>query len=264
MKTPTTRKCKIEGCNVMNNSALNLCPLHRSEVYSKREGCDETETEGNNSANLPTNRILTRRRSNSILENTKALVDPSCSEESEECQCHSIAEEGNEFKYDLYFEENDLVLQTPSQCLFDYGLDERHSANLNLTIVAKNSDRPSKLQVVFIQDHMKTDLFDKKFISYSIKVRYGDLVWSVEHRYNQFAKLHRKLQKLFPKLPLPKLPPKKVIGSRTPSFIVKRRSQIFEYMKQSLLIEDVAASLPMMEFLGMLSSVAMELENECK
>ena len=64
---------------------------------------------------------------------------------------------------------------------------------------------------------------------YLIKVRIGNVTWTVPHRYSDFVELQ---EKLVTDHGVAKdiLPPKKVIGNREPAFIEKRRAALEVYL----------------------------------
>lgn len=75
---------------------------------------------------------------------------------------------------------------------------------------------------------------------YLIEVKVGEIIWTLKHRYNEFAELHETLvsehcvEKEI-------LPPKKLIGNKSEAFIEKRRlgleiylNSVYNYLKKTM------------------------------
>jgi sorting nexin-1/2 len=57
-------------------------------------------------------------------------------------------------------------------------------------------------------------------------------MWEGDRRYNEFHKLHEKLDQRWPGIPLPMLPPKKAIGNKDIKFINERRFYLERFLKK--------------------------------
>jgi len=99
---------------------------------------------------------------------------------------------------------------------------------------------------------------------YSIRVRSGDLTWTVAKRYSEFASLHKKLKASFPR-PYSKGEisafPEKSFGSSCDPFVVESRMVGFNrYLHSILSISEINHSLHVLEFLGLLNINQQVLE----
>ena len=56
--------------------------------------------------------------------------------------------------------------------------------------------------------------------------------WEGIRRYNEFHKLHEKLEARWPGIPIPCLPPKKAIGNKDVKFINERRFYLERFLKK--------------------------------
>ena len=56
--------------------------------------------------------------------------------------------------------------------------------------------------------------------------------WEGIRRYNEFFKLHEKLEQRWPGIPIPCLPPKKAIGNKDVKFINERRFYLERFLKK--------------------------------
>lgn len=68
-----------------------------------------------------------------------------------------------------------------------------------------------------------------KITYYTIFIRVGNITWTVDHRYSDFALLHDNLV-IDHCVTKDILPPKKLIGKRDPTFVEKRRQGLEVYL----------------------------------
>jgi len=69
-------------------------------------------------------------------------------------------------------------------------------------------------------------------IVYTCKGSDAQGLWEGERRFNEFFKLHEKLEQRWPGIPIPCLPPKKAIGNKDVKFINERRFYLERFMKK--------------------------------
>ena len=69
-------------------------------------------------------------------------------------------------------------------------------------------------------------------IVYKCKGSDAQGMWEGDRRYNEFHKLHEKLDQRWPGIPLPMLPPKKAIGNKDIKFINERRFYLERFLKK--------------------------------
>mgnify|MGYP002631994768 CR=1 FL=1 len=69
-------------------------------------------------------------------------------------------------------------------------------------------------------------------IVYKCKGSDSQGMWEGDRRYNEFHKLHEKLDQRWPGIPLPMLPPKKAIGNKDIKFINERRFYLERFLKK--------------------------------
>ncbi len=62
-------------------------------------------------------------------------------------------------------------------------------------------------------------------------------MWEGERRFNEFYKLHGKLEERWPGIPIPNLPPKKAIGNKDLKFINERRFYLERFLKKVSVFE---------------------------
>lgn len=67
-------------------------------------------------------------------------------------------------------------------------------------------------------------------------------MWEGDRRYNEFHKLHEKLDQRWPGIPLPMLPPKKAIGNKDIKFINERRFYLERFLKKMSAFEYILNS----------------------
>lgn len=101
-------------------------------------------------------------------------------------------------------------------------------------------------------------LFDKKFTQYEVSVSVSNMTWSVFRRYSEFETLHRKLSSAYRNVTLPKLPGKRWTGNMTEKFLEERRLGLGTYLSGMLSRIRPATSVPIMEFLGLLTDHSKE------
>lgn len=65
---------------------------------------------------------------------------------------------------------------------------------------------------------------------YNIEIHLGECIWTVSHRYSEFADLHELLI-THHGLARDLLPPKKIIGNKDPSFVEQRRKDLELYLQ---------------------------------
>ncbi|KAL1459236.1 hypothetical protein WDU94_011242 [Cyamophila willieti] len=101
----------------------------------------------------------------------------------------------------------------------------------------------SKINIKIISYSIK-----EKVTYYNIEVQVGDICWSLNHRYSDFAELNDKLVKDHC-LSKDLLPPKKVIGNLDPTFLAKRQADLEAYLQN--VVSFLEKSLPkcLIEFL---------------
>uniref|UniRef100_A0AAG5DIF2 PX domain-containing protein n=1 Tax=Anopheles atroparvus TaxID=41427 RepID=A0AAG5DIF2_ANOAO len=83
---------------------------------------------------------------------------------------------------------------------------------------------------------------------YEILVKCGQVMWTVNHRYRDFADLHDRLV-ADRGVSKDKLPPKKVIGNKSPTFLKKRQEALEQYLKEMLIFLKVTMPREFVEFL---------------
>lgn len=85
---------------------------------------------------------------------------------------------------------------------------------------------------------------------YHVQVSVGDIRWTVEHRYSNFADLNSVLvaEKL---IPLDLLPGKKIIGNREPAFVDRRRAELDAYIRRVVALLQVNMPDALAKFLDM-------------
>ncbi|XP_041784192.1 nischarin-like isoform X2 [Anopheles merus] len=83
---------------------------------------------------------------------------------------------------------------------------------------------------------------------YEILVKCGQVMWTVNHRYRDFAELHDQLvsERGVSK---DKLPPKKVLGNKSPTFLKKRQEALEQYLREMLIFLKVTMPREFVEFL---------------
>mmetsp|Transcript_39706 Transcript_39706/g.60850 ORF Transcript_39706/g.60850 Transcript_39706/m.60850 type:complete len:311 (+) Transcript_39706:22-954(+) len=74
-------------------------------------------------------------------------------------------------------------------------------------------------------------------IVYTCKGSDAQGMWEGERRFNEFYKLHNKLEERWPGIPIPNLPPKKAIGNKDIKFINERRFYLERFMKKVSVFE---------------------------
>ena len=67
-------------------------------------------------------------------------------------------------------------------------------------------------------------------------------LWEGDRCYNEFYKLHEKLEQRWPGIPLPLLPPKKAIGNKDIKFINERRFYLERFLKKMSAFENILNS----------------------
>uniref|UniRef100_A0A182MPK8 PX domain-containing protein n=1 Tax=Anopheles culicifacies TaxID=139723 RepID=A0A182MPK8_9DIPT len=83
---------------------------------------------------------------------------------------------------------------------------------------------------------------------YEILVKCGQVMWTVNHRFRDFAELHDRLvsERGVSK---DKLPPKKVLGNKSPTFLKKRQEALEQYLKEMFIFLKVTMPREFVEFL---------------
>jgi hypothetical protein len=79
-------------------------------------------------------------------------------------------------------------------------------------------------------------------IVYKCKGSDAQGMWEGDRRYNEFHKLHEKLEQRWPGIPLPLLPPKKAIGNKDIKFINERRFYLERFLKKMSAFEYILNS----------------------
>lgn len=110
------------------------------------------------------------------------------------------------------------------------------------------------------------DAFNKPYTAFCVKVRFDSTQWAIWRRYNDFKKLHEDLaaDPSINSRSLPRLPPPKHTARRTVEFVEHRRAKLDRYLQGLLSVNEVAASVPLMSFLGVLSTARHDRSDDSR
>ena len=143
-------------------------------------------------------------------------------------------------------EEEETKTQQPEDTKKDKEVDLEDPNNMDEQVYSQSND---------IMD----DSVEQEFQCINPQMKSGHIVytckgvdcqgaWEGERRYNEFHKLHEKLEQRWPGIPIPQLPPKKAIGNKDIKFINERRFYLERFLKKIASFDFIANSKEFMIF----------------
>ena len=155
-------------------------------------------------------------------------------------------------------------------CLTDERSPLKHVWNLHglvkdLTLVS-TSYASSRLQCEVTGNKILLDMNNRKFTTYSMICRIGDLSWSIRRRYKEFAEMHDKVKYWLRDhdreiwiSDMPSLPSKTLTGGQLKRNLVERRERALQrYIISLLSMEWSTTCEPVLAFFGALSTSRQE------
>ncbi|KAF1335623.1 Wd repeat-containing protein 19, partial [Globisporangium splendens] len=120
---------------------------------------------------------------------------------------------------------------------------------------------PSVFEATIFKKKLVHPMIERSYVIYTIEVRHGQLKWLVTRRYQEFARLHLRMAALVSEsVLLPELPPKKWLGALDEDFLLERVLLLHDYLKSLLMIDAIHTSVPLLSFLGALSTTSVDHE----